>query len=192
MNQRQNSTYSIALVSFFIAIIIIQTFIPWLGYIPLGIANVTIVHVTVILGAILLGTNIGAGLGLVWGSLAILRNLIQPSILSPVFINPLVAIPGRVLVGWGVGFLMAHLPRCRWSYALSGAVGSIINTVFTMSLAYLFAKDAFFAAMGISDQNLLAVIIGIMVSNGILEAVISSLLTAFIAPPLVKALYSKP
>lgn len=189
--KRKSHTYDLTLVSFFIAIILIQTFVPGLGYLPLGFANVTIVHVTVILGAILFGPHIGAGLGLAWGGLAIIRNLIQPSILSPVFINPLVAIPGRVLVGLGVGWLKLHLPNKRFYYALCGGLGSLINTVFTMSLAYMFAQEAFFKAMAISSQRLMGVIVSIMVSHGLIEALISSLLTALITPALIKALKRK-
>ena len=32
-----------------------------------------------------------------------IRNILQPTILSPVFINPLVALPGRILVGLIIG-----------------------------------------------------------------------------------------
>ena len=39
------------------AIIVVMASVPFLGYIPLGFMNATIIHVPVIIGAILLGRN---------------------------------------------------------------------------------------------------------------------------------------
>ena len=191
MQKKQHSLYNMTMVSFFIALIIIQTFVPWLGYLPLGIANVTIVQVTIIIAGILLGPKNGAFLGLIWGILAIIRNILQPTILSPVFINPLVALPGRILVGLIIGLLAKKLGESRPAYFTYGAVGSLINTSVTMTLAYIFAKEAILSAMGISSENLFAFILTIITANGILEAVISSLLAGLLTPILLKALKSK-
>ena len=49
------------------AVILIMSFVPFLGYIPLGFMNATIIHVPVIIGAILLGPKSGAWLGFVFG-----------------------------------------------------------------------------------------------------------------------------
>ena len=59
-------TKKMVIMAIFIAIIIIQTLVPILGFIPLGIMNATIIHVTVAIGAILLGAKEGAGLGFVF------------------------------------------------------------------------------------------------------------------------------
>lgn len=191
MQKKQHSLYNMTMVSFFIALIIIQTFVPWLGYLPLGIANVTIVQVTIIIAGILLGPKNGAFLGLIWGILAIIRNILQPTILSPVFINPLVALPGRILVGLIIGLLAKKLGESRPAYFTYGAIGSLINTTVTMTLAYVFAKEAIFSAMGISSENLFSFILTIITANGILEAVISSFLVGLLTPILLKALKSK-
>lgn len=191
MQKKQHSLYNMTMVSFFIALIIIQTFVPWLGYLPLGIANVTIVQVTIIIAGILLGPKNGAFLGLIWGILAIIRNILQPTILSPVFINPLVALPGRILVGFIIGLLAEKFGKSRPAYFTYGAVGSLINTSVTMTLAYIFAKEVILSAMGISSENLFAFILTIITANGILEAVISSLLAGLLTPILLKALKSK-
>ena len=45
-------TKRMVIMAIFIAIIIIQTLVPILGFIPLGIMNATIIHVTVAIGAI--------------------------------------------------------------------------------------------------------------------------------------------
>lgn len=191
MQKKQHSLYNMTMMSFFIALIIIQTFVPWLGYLPLGVTNVTIVHVTVIIAGIILGPKNGAFLGLIWGVLAIIRNIMQPTVLSPVFINPLVALPGRILVGLIIGFLADKFTRSRPAYFVYGALGSLINTSVTMTAAYLFAKEAIFSAMGITSESLFSFILTIITANGILEAVIASLLVGILTPVLLKALKTK-
>lgn len=47
----------------FIAIMMIMTVVPVLGFIPLGFMNATIIHIPVIVGSILLGPKKGAVLG---------------------------------------------------------------------------------------------------------------------------------
>ena len=84
------------LTSLFIAIVILQSFIPWIGYIPIGPANVTIIHITVIAGGVILGPSVGAGIGFVWGALSLYHNMVSPTILSAIFLNPLVSILPRV------------------------------------------------------------------------------------------------
>lgn len=189
MNNRRSS-YKMAIMGLFIAIIILQTFIPWLGYLPLGPASVTILPATIIIGSILLGPGSGALLGGLWGGLAMVRSLVQPNVLTPVFSNPLVALPGRILVGLVTGYLAQRLPKRPWSPYLYGAIGSLINTLVTMTLAYFFARDAILTAMGISANSLLGFILAIVVSNGSIEAVVSSILVGLIAPRL-QAVFSK-
>ena len=62
----------IPLTSLFIAIILMQSIVPWLGTLPLGAfilgAAVTIITFTVAIGAIVLGPRTGALLGMVWGA----------------------------------------------------------------------------------------------------------------------------
>ena len=60
-------TRNMVVTAVFMAIIIIMAFVPFLGYIPLGFMNATIIHIPVIVGAILLGPKSGAFLGLVFG-----------------------------------------------------------------------------------------------------------------------------
>ena len=69
-----SNTRKIVLMSVFTAIIIIQTVVPFLGFIPVGVMNATIIHITVIIGAIMLGPYYGAGLGLVFALASMWKN----------------------------------------------------------------------------------------------------------------------
>ncbi|WP_201750517.1 ECF transporter S component [Senegalia massiliensis] len=70
-----------------------------LGFIPIGPANATIMHIPVIIGAIIEGPIVGALVGLIFGIFSIIRAITAPTVLSPLFYNPLVSILPRVLIG---------------------------------------------------------------------------------------------
>ena len=68
--ERNKNVFRMTIIAMLMAILIIQTFVPMLGYIPLGPINITIVHITVILAAILFGKKTGLVIGTVWGTLS--------------------------------------------------------------------------------------------------------------------------
>ena len=70
------------LAAIFTAIIIMMAAVPFLGYIPLGFMNATIIHVPVIIGAILLGPRYGAYFGLVFGMTSLIKATLTPNITS--------------------------------------------------------------------------------------------------------------
>ena len=52
---KRQRTFQMVLSAMFIAMIILQSFVPFLGNIPLVVLNITIIHITVIVGGIVLG-----------------------------------------------------------------------------------------------------------------------------------------
>ena len=84
MNQSKKVA-RMALAGVMMALIILMSSVPFLGYIPLGVINATIIHIPVIVGAILLGPKYGAFLGLVFGVSSIIKNTFTPNLTSFVF-----------------------------------------------------------------------------------------------------------
>ena len=70
-----------------------------IGFIPVGPTNATIMHIPVIIGAIVEGPIVGALVGLIFGIFSLIRAFTAPTVISPVFYNPLVSILPRVLIG---------------------------------------------------------------------------------------------
>lgn len=60
-------TLRLNLLAMFIAIIVLQTSIPLIGYIPIGPLSITIIPATVVIATILMGTRDGAIIGGVFG-----------------------------------------------------------------------------------------------------------------------------
>lgn len=70
-----------------------------LGFIPVGPTRATIMHIPVIIGAILEGPVVGAFVGLIFGLFSIYQAIMAPTPVSFVFLNPLVSVLPRVLIG---------------------------------------------------------------------------------------------
>ncbi len=70
-----------------------------LGFIPVGPTRATIMHIPVIIGAILEGPVVGGIVGLIFGLFSIFQAVASPTPVSFVFLNPLVSVVPRVLIG---------------------------------------------------------------------------------------------
>ncbi len=70
-----------------------------LGFIPVGPTRATIMHIPVIIGAIMEGPVVGALVGLIFGIFSIFQAITNPTPVSVVFLNPLVSVLPRILIG---------------------------------------------------------------------------------------------
>ncbi|MGM0396530.1 MAG: ECF transporter S component [Bacillota bacterium] len=70
-----------------------------LGFIPVGPTRATIMHIPVIIGAIIEGPVVGAFVGLIFGLFSIYQAITAPTPVSFVFLNPVVSVLPRVLIG---------------------------------------------------------------------------------------------
>jgi len=149
------------------------------GFIPLPTAKATIMHIPVIIGAILEGPAVGMLIGLIFGLFSIIQNMAAPNILSFAFINPLVSVLPRVLIGLTAYYCykLAAAKREVLGIGIGAAIGSLTNTIGVLSMIYLLYAADFAVARGINPDTVFNVIFGIAVMNGIPEAVISVLIT---------------
>ncbi|MGQ2282303.1 ECF transporter S component [Apilactobacillus kunkeei] len=188
----RNKTYRMNILSVFIAIIIVQTSIPGLGNIPIGPFSVTIIPITVVLAAIVLGTKDGAIVGGVWGLITFVRAFWWPT--SPlaiyVFTNPLVSILPRILVGLVAGLIFTRLYKPNKPYrmymSITGFVSSIVNTVVLLGLVYVFYRGDAFNIYHINVDQLLPYLLFVALTNGLVEAFLSAVLVPVIGSPLLK------
>lgn len=140
-------------------------FIPWFAGISL-----TIMHVPVIIGAILEGPVVGAGIGLIFGLFSLLEAAIAPT--GPgdvVFTNPLISVLPRLFIGpvaWLVWTGLKKIPVV--GLITSGIVGSLTNTVLVLGM---------FGIYGIYSWPILG---GVALSNGLPEAAVSAVITVIV------------
>lgn len=189
MKQTKNKTYRIAILGILTAIIILQNFIPFLGYIPIPPLNPTIIHITVIVAAFVLGTKEGMIIGGVWGIVRLIKAYTLPS--SPLdlllFTNPMISVVPRILVGLVAGFII-QLFRKRNKESLGmivgGVLGSLTNTILVLGFIALFYGNEYSTALGVSPTNLMRALAAIVATNGVAEAIAAG----FLAPLLSRAL----
>ena len=187
--------------------IIAMSVVPFLGYIPLGFMNATIIHVPVIIGAIILGPKYGAYLGLVFGVTSLVKATIAPGVTSFVF-SPFVTIGGysgnmwsaviaivpRVCIGIVAYFVYklimkaAHGIKGSQTVALwvAGIAGAMTNTLLVMNGIYIFFGQSYAAASNKAVEHIYDVILGIILGFGIPEAIVAGILTTAITKVLFK------
>ena len=191
------------------AIIVVMASVPFLGYIPLGFMNATIIHVPVIIGAILLGPKYGAFLGLVFGVTSVIRATITPNVTSFVF-SPFVSINGfggngwslviaivpRVLIGVVAYYVFAAMMNFfrdkkgghTISLWIAGVAGSLTNTLLVMNLIYIFFGESYAAASNKLAEGFYMVIMSVIVINGVPEAIVAGILVTSIVKVLSKVM----
>ena len=129
------------LTAIFSGFIVMMTIVPYTGYIAYGVIEITTLHIVVILGAVLLGWESGAVLGLVWGLTCLWRAYyVFPVYLDYGFGNIFIAVLPRVLVGLFSGLVFQVLSKTRagrrfalLALILATVVGSLTNTVLVLS-----------------------------------------------------------
>ncbi|WP_035313124.1 ECF transporter S component [Brochothrix campestris] len=191
MQNRRNKTLRLALLGVLTAIIIIQTFVPFLGYIPLGVLNVTIIPVTIIIAAVVLGPKDGAIVGGVWGMIVFIRAYVAPtSPLAPlVFVNPIISVLPRILIGLLAGYAYMAFTKLKLnqslSLAISAIIGSAVNTILVLGLIFIFYKEVYADFIKLDVDQVLGALMVIISTNGVLEAVFAAIVVPIIARPLL-------
>lgn len=177
-----------------LAIIIIMAFVPMIGYIKLGVIEITLITVPVIIGAMVLGPAAGAILGFAFGITSFLQCVFGMSAFGVALleINPffcfLVCVPTRLLMGWLTGlFFKAIKQENIIGYAATGLVGSLLNTLFFMSaLIALYWNTEYLQGIAgaLGTTGVLAFIVALVGINGVVEAVCCTILSAVICKAL--------
>ncbi len=184
------------MLAMFIAIILLQTSIPLIGYIPIGPLEITIIPMTVVVATILLGTVDGAIIGGVWGFTTFVRAFVWPTspLAAIVFVNPLISvIPSNyrsgVVAGLTYTYFKKHLKSQTVGISISAVLGSLTNTILVLGLIYVFYKAKAPQLYQINIKELLPYLLGVVGTNGIPEAIFSGIVTPLIAIPVKKDIW---
>ena len=178
------------------AIIIAMTFVPYIGYINFGGLSITLIHIPVIIGAVVLGPSAGAILGGIWGLACLAKAILAPPspIEGAIFWNPFVSVFPRILAGLVAGAIFAliikHSKRDEVASGTAAVLGTVTNTVLVMGSIYLFfggklGKELKITA--ISFGGLLKYILAAFTVNALIEIVVAVVLTIPICKALRKA-----
>lgn len=203
---KNKKTFPIVLTAFFLGIMILMSVVPFLGFIPIGPLNATILHVPVIIGSVVLGPRLGAFLGTSFGVMSVINATTRPGALSFVF-SPFIPIIGTTHGSW-TALIVALVPRilvgivpyyvyklCRRllnekadgvSLFLAGVSGGLTNTLLVMNLIYFLFKDAYGQLLEKGANQVYGAILVVIGTQGVPEAIVAGILTAAIASILLR------
>lgn len=152
-----------------------------LGMLPLGVIRITTLHIPTIIGAIVGGPIVGGTVGLIFGIFSLVQNIMAPVAISFIFWNPLVSVLPRFLIGFLCGYLYKALNKKKVkpviSFAIVGAIGTLINTVGVLGMGYIFFADKIYETLKVNAAVLLG---GIALANGPAEMIASAVIVTAI------------
>ena len=201
MTKRNNKNQSMVRLALFLALEVLLAVTP-LGYIHVGLLEISLLMLPVAVGGILLGPAAGAFLGGVFGVTSFLQcfgtSVLGAALLaiSP-FRTFLLCVPTRVLAGWLPALLyrtltrqLAHGVRRMPAMALACLLSALLNTLLFMGcLVALFGSSEAvgFAASGMGVFAFILASVGVnaaveLPGVTILGTVISQALEAVLNP----------
>lgn len=203
---KNKKTFDIVLTAFFLGIMILMSVVPFLGFIPIGPLNATILHVPVIIGSVILGPRLGAFLGTSFGVMSVINATTRPSALSFVF-SPFIPIIGTSHGSWKA-LLVALVPRILVGIVpyyiykfgqrffkgktnsialfLAGIAGGLTNTLLVMNLIYFLFKDSYGQIIKKGADQVYGAILAVIATQGVPEAIVAGILTAAVASILLR------
>ena len=136
-------------------------FIPWFSG-----ASLTIMHISVIIGAVLEGPVVGLAIGFIFGISSLIQAAVAPTGPTDVwFTNPLISVVPRLFIGPVAWFSYKLLKKWKIpALIIAGIFGSLTNTILVLTAI---------GALGYLPWITLPPII---LSNGLLEAIAASIL----------------
>lgn len=160
------------------------------GMIPTPWMKVTIQHLPVIIGGIVEGPIIGGIVGLIFGLFSMYLNMSQPVLLSPIFMNPIIAIIPRVLIGivsyYVFKIMKEKFNKEKLGLILAAIAGTITNTAGVLGLTYILAMEQFATLKEISSAAVAGALGTIAVSNGIPECIVAVMIVVPVCLALFK------
>lgn len=184
MNKVLKSPRNLTFLGIMLAITIILDSTP-LGAIPVGAISATITHIPTIITGIILGPVAGLIMGTCLGFVSLIHALTRPvGPLDPLFVNPLISVLPRMLIGVTAYYAYAGLTKVIKGVAgrsvsgvVAGAVGSLTNTGMVFLMLYLIYAQKVVESVGMAFGALLVLI---FTTNAVAEALVSAIITTVI------------
>ncbi|AZA20925.1 Putative uncharacterized protein [Lactobacillus helveticus CIRM-BIA 101] len=194
---RREETRRMTITAVFAAILIMQTFLPNIGYvriIPVLPVAITTIPMTIAIYGTLMGTKAGLGFGLFWGITRLIVAYTQPGdmVSLMLFQNPVISVVPSVLAGFFPSLITKAMGKTNYAklgYIFSGAVTSLTNTIMVILLTSIFfmhdpASLVHYLGNYSSSTPLILILITALGANGVIEAIFTALVVPVIVTPL--------
>lgn len=172
------------------AISIMMSMLPFIGYIPIGPIKATIMHIPVIIGAIIEGPVVGATIGLIFGLTSLWNAITQPVTLSPLFLNPIVSVLPRILIGIIAYYVYQGVYKLtKKVYAsgfVAGLIGSLVNTVGVLGMIYVLYAEKYLTLIKQQGASAGKILLGVAFTSGVPEALVAALIVSAVSVALIR------
>lgn len=176
-SSRRNSTVNLTVTAALAAIIVVMTFTP-IGYLNIGIVEITFLTIPVAIGAIICGPGAGALLGGVFGLTSYMQcfGIARPSpfgaallAINPVATTVLCLVP-RILTGLLAGLIFKAFKNKSGtvSFAVTSLCTGIFNTLFFVIVLLLGFSTESLSSLQLGD-SMLKIISSLITVNAIIE-----------------------
>lgn len=191
----------LAIIAMLSGIMIVMQ-VTGIGMIPLPMFKLTVMHIPVILGAIVLGPGAGAILGCVFGLCSIWANTTAPGIMS-VFFSPFLTVSGiagaakavwvslccRILMGLLTGWIWRFLGKLKLRdlirLPITAVLGTLLNTVLVLGSICLLFPSEYAQMNGATVEALFSIVGATVATNGLAEALAAAVLVTGIGKPIL-------
>jgi len=119
-----------------------------------------------------------------------IRAFSNPSLTAFIFMNPIIAVVPRILIGLG-SYYIYKLIKLKYNNIRIGAaaiIGSLINTAGVLGLAYLIYGNELATAMKSTKQGVGIIFLTTAGTNGVAESIIAAVITVPVVIALKKIL----
>jgi uncharacterized membrane protein len=186
------STKNLVVIALFIAITFILANTP-IGVISLPTIAFTISHIPAIIISIVAGPIAGAIVGGFFGLMMMFRAMTRPTgILDPYFINPLVSVLPRILLGITPYYTYKAMRKINENLAImvGAGIGSLTNTIGVMGILYAIYFQSIVQAFDEVGASAIGVLLTIIFVYGTIEMVAAIVITYLVVATLkrVKAI----
>lgn len=175
------------------AIEVLLAFTP-LGFIQLPVVSITMLHIPVIIGAIILGPKEGGFLGLVMGGCSMIRSFTSATMVS-LLINPttsgnplasvIMTFVPRILIGVAAGYVYLAMKKKGIATSVSVGTAAVCGSL-TNTILFLGSMAVFFQSFPLA--NVLATIVGV---NSLAETAAAAVISIAVCIPLMKSMKKK-
>ena len=181
-----------------VALLMIFCFTP-IGFLKIGIVEITFNMIPVVIGAIVIGPAAGAFLGALFGAASFWQCFGQSTFGTLLFgVNPfftvLICFVPRILAGLLPGLIFRAMTKKKdniAAYFVSAAVGSLTNTVLFVGGFCLLFKDTMLGMASDNGLSPLAFIATAYLLNAAVELVANTAIVAAVSKAVTKAEKSK-
>lgn len=191
----RSKTRTVVFMAILVALMLLFGFTP-IGYIPMPFASLTLMCLPVLIGTFVLGFRAGFGLSLVFIITSLLQLVMRPTAMALILLeaNPFLCVVSLIIprllipaVAWGVELLLEK----RWprlALVAASAAGSLINTFVYLLLLQIWFVGAIAAGYSMTVEAATALIWGIVLTNGLPEAVLAAVICPLVSRAVSKSI----